>query len=58
MNTNLTAPRAATLPDPVDDAVFLLGLLYLELGLAPEAAFRAALADYDCSDQRSVACPR
>ncbi len=55
MNTTLTAPRAALLPDPVDDAVFVLGLVYLELGLAPEDAFRAALADYDCSGEWSVA---
>ena len=50
--------RPATPIDPVDDAVFLLGLLYLELGLAPEAAFRSALADYDCATEPTATCPR
>ncbi len=60
MNTTQLAPpaRQRAAPDPVEDAVFLLGLLYLELGLAPEAAFRAALADYDCTTEGSAACLR
>jgi hypothetical protein len=43
-------------PDFVDDSVFLLGLLYLDFGLAPEDAFRSALADYECIVERSGAC--
>lgn len=51
-----TRPRGS--PDFVDDDVFLLGLLYLDLGLAPEDAFRSALADYECIVERSEPCPR
>ena len=63
MNITPAANRAARARPPgsfdfVEDSVFLLGLLYLELGLAPELAFRAALADYDCAFERSEACPR
>ena len=58
MNTTPAADRAAHDRPPgsfdfVEDSVFLLGLLYLELGLAPEAAFRSALADYECTVERS-----
>jgi hypothetical protein len=48
--------RPAPTIDPVEDSVFLLGLLYVELGLAPEAAFRSALADYECAFERSDVC--
>lgn len=44
-------PRGS--PDFVEDDVFLLGLLYLDLGLAPEDAFRSALADYECIVERT-----
>ena len=56
MKTHPPADSAALTPNPVEDAVFLLGLLYLELGLAPEAAFRAALADHECAAEGSVGC--
>jgi hypothetical protein len=63
MKTTPAAHRAAPARPPgsfdfVEDSVFLLGLLYLELGLPPEFAFRAALADYDCALERSEPCPR
>jgi hypothetical protein len=63
MNTTPAAPSAARArphgtPDLVEDSVFLLGLLYLELGLAPEAAFLSALADYECTVERSEPCPQ
>ena len=63
MNITTAANRAARVRPPgsfdfVEDSVFLLGLLYLELGLAPELAFRAALADYDCAFERNEPCPR
>ena len=58
--TTAALPAARALPtspiDPVEDSVFLLGLLYLELGLTAEAAFRSALADYECAVERNVAC--
>ena len=43
-------PRLETLPeDAIPDLAFILGLVYLEAGLPPEAALRSALADYECS---------
>jgi hypothetical protein len=30
------------------ERVLLLGFLYLQAGLPPEAAYRSALADYQC----------
>jgi hypothetical protein len=33
----------------IPDIAFILGLIYLEAGLPPEAALRSALADYECS---------
>jgi hypothetical protein len=35
--------------DVIPDLAFILGLVYLEAGLPPEAALRSALADYVCS---------
>jgi hypothetical protein len=35
--------------DVIPDLAFILGLIYLEAGLPPEAALRSALADYECS---------
>ena len=44
------ALRAETrLEDVIPDPAFILGLVYLEAGLPPEAALRFALADYECS---------
>ena len=44
------APRLDTLPEGViPDLAFILGLVYLEAGLPPEAALRSGLADYECS---------
>ncbi|MHA3772739.1 hypothetical protein ACXR0O_14490 [Verrucomicrobiota bacterium sgz303538] len=34
--------------DPARERVLLLGLIYLQAGLPPEAAYRSALADYVC----------
>ena len=61
MNITSAANRAARAMPPggfdlVEDSVFLLGLLYLELGLPPEAAFRSALADYQCTVESSEPC--
>lgn len=58
MNIRNAAPMVARArprgsPDFVEDDVFLLGLLYLDLGLAPEDAFRSALADYECIVERT-----
>ena len=33
---------------PIPKCVFVLGLVYLDIGLPPEAALGAALADYKC----------
>ena len=33
----------------IPDLAFILGLVYLEAGLPPEAALRSGLADYECS---------
>jgi hypothetical protein len=30
------------------ERVLILGFLYLQVGLTPEAAYRSALADYQC----------
>lgn len=38
-------PRSA---DAARERVLLLGLVYLQAGLPPEAAYRSALADYTC----------
>jgi len=44
------APRLEPPPeDLIPDLAFILGLVYLEAGLPPEAALRSALADYECS---------
>jgi hypothetical protein len=44
------APRLGIPPeDVIPDLAFILGLVYLEAGLPPEAALRSALADYECS---------
>jgi len=44
------SPRLAAPPDDlIPDLAFILGLVYLEAGLPPEAALRSALADYECS---------
>jgi len=34
--------------DAIPDLAFILGLVYLEAGLPPEAALRAGLADFEC----------
>jgi hypothetical protein len=54
MSTTLIENKAPRLePPPVEDMIpdlaFLLGLVYLDAGLPPEAALRSALADYECS---------
>lgn len=51
--TNAARSRPRGQPTFVEDDVFLLGLIYLDLGLAPEDAFRSALADYECLVERS-----
>jgi len=44
------APRLETpAEDVIPDLAFILGLVYLEAGLSPEAALRSGLADYECS---------
>ncbi len=61
MNLNPAAyPAAPAIPlrpspiDLVEDSVFLMGLIYLEMGLPAEAAFQSALADFDCTVERSI----
>jgi hypothetical protein len=53
MQTILIDHDAPRLDLPTEDAIpdlaFILGLVYLEAGLPPEAALRSALADYECS---------
>jgi len=39
----------ATTEKNIPDAAFILGLVYLEAGLTPEAALRSAMADCSCS---------
>ena len=34
--------------DVIPDLAFILGLVYLEAGLPPEAALRSGMADYEC----------
>lgn len=54
MNTTLepTLPDLyagdAAAPPPGDERVLILSFLYLQAGLAPEAAYRSALADHLC----------
>jgi hypothetical protein len=44
------APRLEiTSEDVIPDLAFILGLVYLEAGLPPEAALRSGMADYECS---------
>jgi hypothetical protein len=46
----LPSRRLDTPPEGViPDLAFILGLVYLEAGLPPEAALRSGLADYECS---------
>ena len=53
MHTTLIEPDTPRLdisPEGViPDLAFILGLVYLEAGLPPEAALRSGLADYECS---------
>ena len=43
-------PRAEMpVEDAIPEAAFILGLVYMEAGLSPEAALRSAMADYMCS---------
>jgi hypothetical protein len=42
---SLDTPAEGVIPD----LAFILGLVYLEAGLPPEAALRSGLADYECS---------
>jgi len=53
MHTTLIEPDATRLETPpegvIPDLAFILGLVYLEAGLPPEAALRSGLADYECS---------
>jgi hypothetical protein len=53
MHTTLVDTDAPRLDFPAEDVIpdlaFILGLVYLEAGLPPEAALRAGLADFECS---------
>lgn len=47
----LQEPRSG---DAARERVLLLGLVYLQAGLPPEAAYRSALADYACGIGQSA----
>jgi hypothetical protein len=50
LELSLPGSDPAEAPDSASgrERVLILGFLYLQAGLSPEAAYRSALADYQC----------